>query len=204
MIEKKSDLIKVVNMYYKVWNSKMSWKDKELYYESGGRIRGTVIDLDKDTNFLISLVQLLNTLPHLTKEEKEQIVRGGRNWLYRNIILLCSVLNYTEQEIKDLTALEIQGMVADVMHIGSNSSDVVADVLKKLYKERQTETVEAIKIHIQNEFLGLGLLDIQRGKYSPPRIAKQMIGKQFCDEMGIGWIKEGGEWKTLEQELKEM
>ena len=153
----------------------------------------------KNAKFLTSVADSRKMLV----DEKKQIVKGGRNWLFNNVVTMCSVLYYTDQEIKNLTDLQIQGMVADIMG-SENEADVTADILKKLYKERQTETVEAIKVQIQNEILGLGLLALQRGNYCPPRIAKQMVGKQFCDEMVIGWVKEGGKWKTLEEELKEI
>ena len=203
MIEKKHDLAEVAKFYYKVWNKRVSWEDKEMYYKSG-RTYSANVNLDKDVTFIINLVELLNTLTHLTKEEKEQIVKGGRKWLINNSVSLCSILHYTEQEIKDLTALDVQGMVSEILGSGKNNSTVQADILKKLYKEKQTETVEAIKVYIQNQMLGLSLLDLQRGKYSPARLAKQMVGKAFCSEMDIGWVKEGGNWKTLEQEMAEV
>jgi hypothetical protein len=144
---------------------------------------------------------LLNKLQHLSRDEKEHIVKDGRKWVTWNAERLCSVICYTDEEIQDLTTDEIQSMVSEVIN-NSFGYSAGLDIIKKLYKTRQTETVEALKLQIKNHILSLSIASLQRQMWAPDRVIKMMVGKEFCQEMGIGWVKEGKDWKTLEQELE--
>lgn len=200
MIEKKRELITVEKYFYKAWSKQITWEDRQKYWESRGMYR-TNVDLNKDPAFLKGLIDLLNEMKCLTKEEKISIAKEGKNWLNKNANKICSVIYYTDEQIEQLTCEEVQSMVAEVFDTAFDNN---LCIMKKLYLVKQTETVEALKTQIQNRFLSLSLDVFHKGKWMPDRVVKMMVGKQFCDEMNIGWVKEGENWKTLEQELKEM
>ena len=191
MIEKKKDVAKLAKFYLKEWQN-----------ERRGR-RNFFVDLNHDVGFVKKLIELLNTMSGLSRKEKEKIVKIGRPWLLTNGVLMCSVINYTEEEIKDLTTSEIQAMVGEVSAL-NQFDNLGNDVLKKLYKTRPTETVEALKLLITNNILSTSFHDLRNDVFKPSRLIKLMVGKEFCEEMGLGGLKvskNGQKFKTLEEEL---
>ena len=188
MIEKKKDVAKLAKFYMDEWQKRRNGQ------------RNFYVDLNRDAKFLSDLVKLLNTMNGLSREEKENVVKIGRNWLLTNGVLMCSVINYTDDEIKDLTAIDIQSMVDQIPTLNQFDNLGYA-ILKKLYIMKPTETVEALKLQITNSLLSTSFHNLRTGISKPNRLIKMMIGKEFCDKMGLGWIGSGSRFKTFEEEL---
>lgn len=190
MIEKKMDLAKLSKYYFNEWK-------KRVDYLSGKKVQ---VNLNKDITFIINLKKKLDEMGSFTDFEKEKIMSIGRDWLLTNGVRMCSVINFTEQELKDLTTSEIQCIVGDVVN-GIFERNTGLDILKVLYKARKNETVEALQTQVKAHILSINFHDLRQSFYCPDRLIKMMCGKDFCKNIGVGWVTENKNYKTLEEEL---